>query len=73
MTDINELRAWMARRGVTQGDCAKAIHVTERTFSTRMQTGIFDSDEIEGLVRFLKMDNPTAVFFPSWVNCKDTA
>ena len=68
MTDINELRAWMARRGVTQEDCAKAINITPRTFTTRMQTGVFNSDEIEGLVAYLKIDKPIPVFFPRWVN-----
>lgn len=67
MTNTNELKAWMARRGVTQEDCAKAIKRTPRTMSERMKTGVFDSDEIEALVKYLGIDDPIPVFFPDWV------
>lgn len=63
MTDINKLRGLMAERGITQGDLAKILRLSEKTVSTRLKTGIFKSNEIEALMQALDISDPKAIFF----------
>ena len=63
MIDTNKLRGIMAERNKTQADVAKAIGISTRTFATRMKKGVFGSDEIEVMVDFLDIDQPSSVFF----------
>ena len=60
---LNEFRAILAREGKTQGDCAKCLGISENTMSSRLKKGIFGSDEIAKLIKFLHIDNPTFIFF----------
>lgn len=63
MIDTNKLRGIMAERNKTQADVANAIGISTRTFATRMKKGVFGSDEIEVMVDFLDIDQPSSVFF----------
>ena len=63
MIDTNKLRGIMAERKKTQADVANAIGISTRTFATRMKKGVFGSDEIEVMVDFLDIDQPSSVFF----------
>ena len=63
MIDTNKLRGIMAERNKTQADVAKAIGISTRTFATRMKKGVFGSDEIDVMVDFLDIDQPSSVFF----------
>lgn len=63
MVDTNELRGVIAKNGKTQSDIAKMLNITPKTFYTRMQKGVFGSDEIQIMINELHIDNPMDIFF----------
>lgn len=63
MIDVNKLRGKMAERGRSGQAMAKVIGKTPKTFYTKMKAGVFDSDEIEAMVRDLEIENPMEIFF----------
>ncbi|WP_405357279.1 DUF739 domain-containing protein [Ruminococcus sp.] len=67
MIDINELKACIARKGMTQADVAKQLNMSPRTFYNHIQKGVFGSDEIEKMVVLLDITDPVSVFFTSLV------
>lgn len=64
--NANKLKAKIVEAGLTQKQVASAIGVTPRTFSTRLKTGIFGSDEISKITKLLNIDNPLEIFFDKW-------
>lgn len=67
MIDVNELKACIVRKGMTQADVAKSLNMTPKTFYNHVQRGVFGSDEIEKMVALLDIADPVSVFFTSWV------
>ena len=67
MIDINELKACIARKGLTQGDVAKELNMTPKTFYNHIQKGVFGSDDIEKMIVLLDITDPVSVFFASTV------
>lgn len=63
MVQTNELRAAMARKGLTQGEVAKHIGLSNKTFCDRMKKKVFGSDEIEKMIDLLEIDDPLWIFF----------
>ena len=63
MIDVNKLRGKMAEKGRSGLDMAKVIRKTPKTFYTKMKAGVFDSDEIEAIVKDLEIEDPMAIFF----------
>lgn len=63
MVNINELRGIIAKNGKTQSDIAKMLNITPKTFYSRMQKGVFGSDEIQIMITELNIDNPMDIFF----------
>ena len=63
MIDTNKLRGVMAERGVSGKDVAKAIGVHYNTFYEKLNKGVFGSDEIEAMVKYLDIDEPLSIFF----------
>jgi hypothetical protein len=63
MIDVNKLRGRMAERGRSGLDMAKVIGKTPKPFYLKMKAGVFDSDEIEAMVRELDITNPLEIFF----------
>ena len=63
MIDTMEIKACMARKGVTQADVAKQCNMTPRTFYNKMKKGVFGSDEIEIMIDYLDIEHPMRVFF----------
>ena len=63
MIDVNKLRGKMAERGRSGQDMAKVIEKTPKTFYAKMKAGVFDSDEIEAMVKELDIENPMEIFF----------
>lgn len=63
MIDVNKLRGRMAEKGRSGLDMAKVIRKTPKTFYTKMKAGVFDSDEIEAIVKDLGIEDPMAIFF----------
>lgn len=63
MLNTNKLRGILAERGLHQTDVAKMLDITPKTFYEKMKKGVFGSDEIEIMVRELKIQNPMEIFF----------
>jgi len=61
------LKAELVRYGYTYASIAKAIGISERTFSTRMSKGEFYSEEMDALIDVLHIENPTPIFFAQLV------
>lgn len=72
MVQTNELRAAILRKGLTQSKVAKAIGISDKTFSDRMKKKVFGSDEIEKMIDLLEIENPMFVFFNRQVILKVT-
>jgi len=63
MIKINELRGLIVSKGLTQKDVAKAIGINEKTFYTKMKRGVFNSDEINRMIKLLDIKDPCELFF----------
>lgn len=67
MLNRNELRAEMARKGITQRELAKIVGVSEKTFIMKMKKGVFGTDEAQIMIDFLEIQDPAAIFFAKQV------
>ena len=65
MVATDKLRGIIAERNMSQRQVAKAIGITEKTFYNKMQSGKFDSDEMEKMIILLNIQNPIDIFFAS--------
>ena len=63
MVNANELRAAIARQGMTLAEVAGLLGISAKTFYAKMKKGVFLSSEMERLMGVLHIDNPIAVFF----------
>lgn len=72
MIKTDELRGIIAKNKKTQSDVAKMIGITPKTFYTRMQKGVFGSDEIQIMIDKLHIENPMEIFFAKEVTLKVT-
>lgn len=59
----NDLRAEIARNGLSQKDVAAMIGITPKTFYEKMDRGIFGSDEIQIMIDKLHIADPVSIFF----------
>lgn len=60
---VNKLRGIIVAQGETQASVAKELGITETTMSRKLQKGVFDSDEIYKMIKFLKIKDPEEIFF----------
>ena len=67
MINVNELKAAMVRKGLTQKEVADMMNISSRTLTSRLKKGIFGSDEIEQLMKILDIKDPVAIFFTNKV------
>lgn len=65
MVDANALRGELAKNGISQAEMAKILGITPKTFYSKMKKRVFDSDEIEIMVRELAIKDPVSIFFVS--------
>lgn len=63
MVNTDKLLGIMAERHKTRQDVAKAIGVTPKTFSARIKSRKFGSNEIEVLIDYLDIKEPMPIFF----------
>lgn len=63
MINTNELKACIVRKGLTQGEVAKELDITPRTFYSKIHKGVFGSDEIEKMISLLDITDPMSIFF----------
>lgn len=55
MANINMLKGRIVAAGYTLQEFSKAINMAYSTFSRRLRSGIFGSDEIERIARLLNL------------------
>lgn len=68
MVDVNRLRGIIAEHGMSQRKVAKELGITDKTFYTKMKTGVFDSAEMSAMISMLDIKNPAAIFFAETVS-----
>ena len=61
--DTAKLRGIIAERGFSQREVARRIGMTEKTFYTKMKSGIFGIDEADRMIELLDIKDPAAIFF----------
>ena len=67
MLDRDKLRAAWVSCGETQTEAAKRLGISPRAMSSKMQRGVFGSDEIETLISAYHIEDPLSVFFANAV------
>ena len=60
--DTAKLRGIIAERGFSQREVARRIGMTEKTFYTKMKSGIFGTDEADRMIELLDIKNPADIF-----------
>lgn len=63
MVDVDKLRGIIAERNKSQGEVAKEIGISSKTFYNRMKRGVFGSDEICKMIAILDIKDPESIFF----------
>lgn len=63
MIIINKLKACIVEKGLNQSKLAKMLNITQKTLSIKMKKGIFNSNEIEKMIKILEIDDPISIFF----------
>ncbi|HHX67241.1 MAG TPA: DUF739 family protein [Gallicola sp.] len=69
---INELKGRMKAKCLTQADVAKKIGISTKTFNSKLNRGIFNSNEISKLIEILDIENPNEIFFAKEVTQQET-
>ena len=60
----NEFNAALARAGKTRGDLANELHINMSTLWRKINNdGAFTRKEINTIIEFLKIEDPTTIFF----------
>lgn len=75
MVNAMKLRGAIVSHGKTQAEVARFIGITPKTFTAKMKRGVFNSDEIEGILSFLGIDDKAValdIFFDKAVTCDVT-
>ena len=67
MLDRDKLRAAWVSCGETQTEAATRLGISPRAMSSKMQRGVFGSDEIETLISAYHIEDPLSVFFANAV------
>ena len=61
--NILALKGKIVERGMTQQQLAKELGITPKTLYTKMKKGVFGTDEVEKMIKILKIENPMEIFF----------
>lgn len=63
MIDTKALKGIIVSKGKTQQEVAVHLGMNPKTFYLKMKRGVFGSDEIEGMIDLLEIENPSRIFF----------
>lgn len=63
MVQVCEIRACMARKGISQKELAKHLHISEKTMVEKMKTGNFGLEEAKVMIDVLEIKKPSEIFF----------
>lgn len=72
MVNTQKLKGLIAEKNYSQSKIAEMIGITPKTFYSRMDKGVFGSDEIDKMIEILDIKDPTPIFFAQCVTCKVT-
>lgn len=72
MIDTNALRGIIVSRGLTNGKVAEYLGMNPKTFGVKMKKGVFGSDEMDGMIELLSIEDPARIFFAKEVTCQVT-
>lgn len=59
----NELLGVIVSNGLHQKDVAKALGITQKTFSSKLNSGNFSLNEAATMINILKIKDPMRIFF----------
>jgi transcriptional regulator with XRE-family HTH domain len=60
--NVNKLRGAMAEQNCTQRELAQHLGISEKTLYNKMKRGVFGTDEVETMIRVLKIEHPADIF-----------
>lgn len=60
--NTNRLKGLIVEKGYSQSEIAKRIGITPKTFYTKMDKGVFNSNEIDVIIHILSIKNPRYVW-----------
>ncbi len=63
MINVPKLRGKIAEAGYNNKQIAEKLGIHPATFGRKLEKGIFDSDEIMGLIKELDIEDPMSIFF----------
>ena len=63
MMDVRLLKSEMVKKGFNQGTLCRAISMSEATFSRRLKSGVFKTDEAMKMISVLGLKEPEKIFF----------
>ncbi len=58
-----KLKGIIAERNSSQREVASKLGITQETFYRKMKKGVFNSNEIDTMIKVLSIEDPVAVFF----------
>lgn len=61
MVDSNKLRGCLKEHQITQEEISKKIGITPKTFTSRLRSGVFKTDEIDAIINVLGIDKDRAI------------
>jgi hypothetical protein len=67
MIDTNALKGVIVSKGLTQQKVAEHLNMNPKTFYNKMKKGVFGSDEMEGMIELLSIEEPARIFFANKV------
>lgn len=67
MVQVCEIRACMARKGITQKELANKLCISEKTMVKKMKDGSFGLEEAKVMIDYLGIKNPAEIFFANKV------
>lgn len=67
MLNKAKLKGVIVANELTQEKVASYLGITPRTFSAKLQKGVFGSDEIEKMIDLLNIEDPMEIFFAKGV------
>lgn len=73
MVDVDKLRGVIAERGMSQRKVAERLGITDKTFYSKMKTGLFNSAEMAEMITFLNIEKPAEIFFANIVSQQETS
>lgn len=62
MIRTDKLIGEMAARRISGRKMAEKLGISPKTFYTKMKRGVFDTDEVEIMIKELELNDPMAIF-----------